>query len=1303
MDTCVRCVGIWLLMFLINSDSEAATYFSDGNECKRECKWPAEPAVCRFNFTVEWYYPLSKACYRCPLSQTDCDLPHCIALNGVKRPIMVANRQLPGPLIQVCEGDTIEVEVKNRLPTGEGTSIHWHGLHSRGNPYMDGVPMLTQCPITSRTNFLYSFQAEPAGTHWWHSEAGTQRANGLFGALIVRQAQSRDTHYSLYDYDLSEHTIIVNDWFNDTFLDNLAECQAVCSFNPDTVLINGKGKFDRVVVGRNSAYTPRETFSVQQNFRYRFRMISSGITDCGLTLSIDSHTMTVIASDGAPIEPIETNKLLIYGGERFDFILTSDKNVDNYWIRVQESDVCNGQRELAILRYAGAPTIDPDEDETMAPEGGAIPGVGTVNTLDSTGTPVVQLNSLDDDSLSTTPTKIFYIAADSRHINDHFNDPLYYPRDIFPERQILESPQLDNITFIFPSSPPLFQFTEIPENEICAKDSLLRDGKNCADNFCECTHTLDLDMGDDVEIILVNEAQLNASSHHFHLHGYHFRVVGQGTIAEKTTVAEVKELDRQGSLPRKLQGAPKKDTVIVPSGGYVILRIHADNPGWWIFHCESEQDAELGMSLVLHVGEDSDLPAAPEDFPRCESWPKTKMQDKPTYEAATYFSDGNECKRECKWPAEPAVCRFNFTVEWYYPLSKACFRCPHSLTDCNLPHCIALNGVKRPILVANRQLPGPMIQVCEGDTIEVEVKNRLPTGEGTSIHWHGLHARGNPYMDGVPMLTQCPIPSRTDFLYSFQADPAGTHWWHSHAGPQRADGLFGALIVRQAQSRDTHYSLYDYDLSEHTIIVHDWLNNTFLNKFAECHAVCSFDPDTVLINGKGKFEQLTLESDMAYTPRETFTVMQNARYRFRMISNAITNCELTLSIDGHTMTVIASDGAPIEPIETDKLLIYGGERFDFVLAADQSVSNYWMRVQGSKICSDQSEQAILRYMGAPEGDPIDLTVPGGGGGGVGLRPGLGTVNTIGDTGTNIVQLNSVESDTEVLSTTPDKVFYIAADSRHINDHFNDPLYYPRDTFAEGQILESPQLDNITFIFPSSPPLIQFNDILDDEICTKDTLLNDGKNCVDNFCECTHTLDVDLGDDIELIIVNEAQLTASSHPFHLHGYYFRVVGQDTIAEKTTVAEVKELDRQGSLPRKLQGAVKKDTVIVPSGGYVILRVHADNPGWWLLHCHIEQHTELGMALVLHVGEDIDLPTAPAELPQCGSWTPQSEGKVTAPDLVVETSHPGDQIEDNDESTAGDSSPTVGSGTTDMNSIERNVIFCITIAWLLYITST
>jgi L-ascorbate oxidase len=111
--------------------------------------------VCKYYFLVEWFQTLSKACYDCPNNMSDCSRNQCILANGVERVVMVVNRQLPGPLIQVCLEDTINVVLMNNLRMGETASIHWHGLYHKDSIWMDGVGMITQCPINPMTTFEY--------------------------------------------------------------------------------------------------------------------------------------------------------------------------------------------------------------------------------------------------------------------------------------------------------------------------------------------------------------------------------------------------------------------------------------------------------------------------------------------------------------------------------------------------------------------------------------------------------------------------------------------------------------------------------------------------------------------------------------------------------------------------------------------------------------------------------------------------------------------------------------------------------------------------------------------------------------------------------------------------------------------------------------------------------------------------------------------------------------------------------------------------------------------------------------------
>jgi FtsP/CotA-like multicopper oxidase with cupredoxin domain len=65
----------------------------------------------------------------------------------------------------------------------------------------------------------------------------------------------------------------------------------------------------------------------------------------------------------------------------------------------------------------------------------------------------------------------------------------------------------------------------------------------------------------------------------FHLHGYNFLVLGSESLGHPIDVAEVQLSDSRGLLSRNLVDAPRKDTVVVPSKGYTIIRLYTDNPG----------------------------------------------------------------------------------------------------------------------------------------------------------------------------------------------------------------------------------------------------------------------------------------------------------------------------------------------------------------------------------------------------------------------------------------------------------------------------------------------------------------------------------------------------------------------------------------------------------------------------------------------------------------------------------------------------------------------------------------------------
>ncbi|XP_050459859.1 uncharacterized protein LOC126855865 isoform X3 [Cataglyphis hispanica] len=623
------------------------------------------------------------------------------------------------------------------------------------------------------------------------------------------------------------------------------------------------------------------------------------------------------------------------------------------------------------------------------------------------------------------------------------------------------------------------------------------------------------------------------------------------------------------------------------------------------------------------------------------------------------------CRRTCKDGAAPLDCYYTFKLESYYAMSKACYDCPFNITDCFRPHCIPADGVKRSLLVVNRQLPGPPIEVCQGDRIIVDMINLLHS-ESTTMHWHGQHHLATPYMDGVPYVSQCPIPPGAIFRYNYIASEAGTHFWHSHIGFQRGDGVFGSLIVRVPPKVDWHDDLYDYD--EHTLIVADWVHELGLTKFlAHRHADGDNKAPNLLINGLGRFTSVDGENEtLADMPISIFVVKPNFRYRFRLINAEFLNCPIEVSVDNHTLYVISSDGRDIEPVQAESLVSYAGERFDFIIEMNQPVDNYWMRFRGLMDCDERFlsayQVAILRYEGAPEEEPeVEVTYDRVRNDSYGLQVNALNEGTESNNSISIPMLTAMDDDDVSNTKEPDYQFYISYDFyAKDNPHFHRKnLYGFHQVKDTKQRLFTPQLNHISMKLPPFPLLPERNLIKPNQFCNSSTV----EGCETDYCACTHVLQVKINSVVELLLIDEGVPYDANHPFHLHGYQFRVVAMKKIGSNITAAEVKELDRQGLINRSLTRAPLKDTVTVPDGGYTIVRFHANNPGYWLFHCHIEFHAEIGMALIFKVGEDEEMPPVPRNFPKCGDWKQmddQNEGNSEA--TTISTSTAGKELKEN-----------------------------------------
>jgi len=161
------------------------------------------------------------------------------------------------------------------------------------------------------------------------------------------------------------------------------------------------------------------------------------------------------------------------------------------------------------------------------------------------------------------------------------------------------------------------------------------------------------------------------------------------------------------------------------------------------------------------------------------------------------------------------------------------------------------------------------------------------------------------------------------------------------------------------------------------------------------------------------------------------------------------------------------------------------------------------------------------------------------------------------------------------------------------------------------------------------------------ICDKTACRNQGPQGLSN---CSHVLQQPEapGDWFEVVLINQSPDGRVAHPIHQHGGWYNVIGQGQYPPTVNVTreliikndtECKEGIR--CLPRNLESPVFKDSVQVPTNGYVIMRTPLDNPGTWIVHCHINYHVEHGMAMVFQVGEPKSWGMGPTEKVAQTNW--------------------------------------------------------------------
>ncbi|PPQ80727.1 hypothetical protein CVT25_001847 [Psilocybe cyanescens] len=458
----------------------------------------------------------------------------------------------PGPIIRATKGDTFHLNVVDQLTDPSmmmSTSVHWHGFVQKRSNWADGVSGVTQCPIAPGHSFMYQFgTGDQSGTFWYHSHFSTQYCDGLRGAIIVYDPE--DPYEDLYDFDdgnrispnipidhlelistfillPTESTVItLADWYH--AVAPITQREVIPVYN--STLINGLGRY------AGGPASPLSVIKVLPNKRYRFRMVSISCSP-NFVFSIDGHQLTIIEVDSINVEPLVVDKIQIFAGQRYSFILNTNMPVSNYWIRALPNfgNVgFNGGINSAILRYLGAPAIDPI-------------------TFSSNGTVLKEtdLHPLVNPAAPGIPARG---AADlnlNLDIQWNMKTQMFY---------------VNNATFKAPSVPVLLQILS---------------GTQAAQDLLPSGSVYVLPPNKVIEISMPGGS--GGSPHPIHLHGQSFSVVRSANSSVYNYANPV-----------------RRDVVSIgESTDNVTIRFTTDNAGPWIMHCHIDWHLERGLSVVF--------------------------------------------------------------------------------------------------------------------------------------------------------------------------------------------------------------------------------------------------------------------------------------------------------------------------------------------------------------------------------------------------------------------------------------------------------------------------------------------------------------------------------------------------------------------------------------------------------------------------------------------------------------------------------------------------------------------------------
>ncbi|KAI9314399.1 Cupredoxin [Dichotomocladium elegans] len=504
------------------------------------------------------------------------------------------------------------------------------------------------------------------------------------------------------------------------------------------------------------------------------------------------------------------------------------------------------------------------------------------------------------------------------------------------------------------------------------------------------------------------------------------------------------------------------------------------------------------------------------------------------------------------------------------------------------------SGYKGNKLLVNNQLPGPTISVETGECVRILVRNQVAEGNIT-IHFHGIVQAGSTMADGVPYLSQDPIIPGHAFTHNFcVVGQAGTYFYHGHVG-LHDETVLGPFIIRE-ESTPFHYD------DEATLVLSEWYHQSPEEREAYVLGPAYAglrEPDAFLINGRTLFDTEYPHGGEGHCKGYSIITINPTRTTRLHVIGGTTFRTLGLAFAHHAyVTIVEVDGTLVNPYNVSFLEVSPGQRFSLLIPPTEKRGDYTINTikrWAADVDIASNGLAILRYADTAEQD---------------LEP--------------------------LFYVPPDRFIFPAVDVPYWEwDHIQASI--PKDQ-VRFQMLKNlpasrtivltgheepvPQggarwfLNNVTYVDPATTVV---TDILKGTR-RRPTITPS------NYDPYLNTYPIAYGEVIDLVLqtIHLTGTPCRSHPWHTHGHShielaYGAGAYDEIRDgnKRNVAHPFYRDLTLVYPvqdPELEEALGNKPGTLIGCGWSKIRIIADNPGIWALHCHNTAHMAMGMMIAL-----------------------------------------------------------------------------------------